>query len=233
MQLPAVHPIRIFLVDDHRTVLWGLERLIESNSPHMSVAGMATNGAEMFEKLFDARPDLILLDLDLDGVCSLSFLQKIMQQTSAQVLILTALTDPAVHQQAIIRGARGVVHKQVSAEILLQAIDRVHHGEIWLDHGEIWLDHATLASVISTISSAHAMDAETHKSVSLTQKEQQIISAFMTEKGARNKLIAERLYMSEHTLRNYLTVIYEKLGVAGRMELYIYAMQNPDLLSGQ
>ncbi|MEP6602240.1 MAG: response regulator, partial [Nitrospirota bacterium] len=112
MQLCPSKPIRVFLVDDHRTVLWGLERLIESAAPMMTVVGTALNRAEMFAKLSDAKADVILLDLDLGGVSSLDCLEDLARQTTAQILVLTGSSDTEVHQQAVVRGARGVVHKQ-------------------------------------------------------------------------------------------------------------------------
>lgn len=218
MQLRHEAPIKVFLVDDHRTILWGLERLIESaDRPKMNVVGTAETCDDMFSKLPAALPDVLLLDLDLGGISSLTQLEKIHQHTSAQVLILTGSNDPAAHQQAVVRGARGVVHKQVSSNVLLRAIERVHEGEIWLDH-------TTLGGVVTTLSrSRQAPNPEAAKWAELTNKERQIVAALVDGKAARNQVIAETLHMSEHTLRNHLTAIYSKLGVAGRMELYLYA----------
>ena len=219
MQLIETQPISIFLVDDHKTVLWGLERLIESTSPKMCVAGMAENCEEMFEKLPAAKPDVILLDLDLGGTSSLGCLEKLKAWASARVLILTGSSDPAVHQQAVVHGARGVVHKQVAAELLLRAIEKVNQGEIWLDHN-------TLGRVMTALATGNRKSAEGKALDLLTNKERQIVLAIAEEKSARIKVIAEKLYMSEHTLRNHLTAIYDKLQVTGRMELYLYAVSH-------
>lgn len=216
MQAPEAQPIKVFLVDDHKTVLWGLQRLIESVSPQMVVVGTAENRADLFAKLAGAKPDVILLDLDLGGSSSLDFLEKLGEQTSAQVLVLTGSSDPSVHQRAVVRGARGVVNKQVSSDILLQAIEKVHQGEVWLDR-------AALGHVMTTLARGNVMDPDTAKMAELTAKERQIVAMLVEEKGGRNKLIADRLHMSEHTLRNHLTTIYSKLGVEGRMELYLFA----------
>ena len=209
-------PIRVFLVNDHKTLLWGLERLIESVAPRMRIAGTAESGEELLSKLPANPCDVILLDLDIAGVNSLTYLEKIGPLTTARVLIFTGSNDTAVHHQAVIRGARGVVHKRVSVELLLNAIDKVHHGEIWLDQ-------ATLGRVMDTLSNGGKPDAETDKMANLTTKERQIVTAIAKEKGAPNKMIAAKLHMSEHTLRNHLTTIYDKLELKGRMELYLYA----------
>ena len=216
--MPAgeTRPIRILLVDDHRTILWGLERLIETASPPMAVVGTATSRAELFEQLNGANPDVILLDLDLNGENGLECLDQLRQQATAQVLVLTSSGDPNVHQQAIMQGARGVVHKQEPAEVILRAIEKVHEGEIWLDR-------ASMSRVVTALAGGQKIDPEAVKIATLTPKERQIIATIIKEKGARNKVIAEKLNMSEHTLRNNLTTIYSKLGVAGRLELYLYA----------
>lgn len=217
MQLMETKPINVFLVDDHKTVLWGLERLIESTSPKMCVVGMAENCEELFEKLPAANPDVILLDLDLSGINSLGCLEKLTARASARVLILTGSNDPAVHQHAVVHGARGVVHKQVAADVLLLAIEKVHQGEVWLDRN-------TLGRVLDVLANGDKKSPETRKQDLLTNKERQIVLTVAEEKSARNKVIAEKLYMSEHTLRNHLTAIYDKLQVSGRMELYLYAV---------
>lgn len=219
MQLIESKPVSVFLVDDHKTVLWGLERLIESTAPKMCVAGMAENCEEMFQKLPAAKPDVILLDLDLGGTNSLGCLEKLKAWAAARVLILTGSSDPAVHQQAVEHGARGVVHKQVAADVLLRAIEKVHQGEIWLDHN-------TLGRVMTALATGGRKSAEAKALDLLTNKERQIVLAIAEEKSARIKMIADKLCMSEHTLRNHLTAVYDKLQVTGRMELYLYAVNH-------
>lgn len=216
MQPSAVSAIKVFLVDDHRTILWGLERLIETATPSMAVVGQATTRSELFARVPAANPDVILLDLDLDGEKALDFMQELNRQSPARVLVLTGTSDPFVHQQAIIQGARGVIHKQEPASTILRAIDRVHNGEIWLDRHSV-------AHVLQALALGQKADPEASKIAALTPKERHIVDVLMQEKGARNKVLADKLHMSEHTLRNHLTAIYSKLQVAGRLELYLYA----------
>ena len=224
MQISDTKPINVFLVDDHRTILWGLEQLVQSAAPRMALAGTATSCAEMFAGLAGAEPDVILLDLDLGGESGLDCLEKIGQQSAAMVLVLTGSSDPQIHQRAIVRGARGVVHKQQSADVILRAIEKVSGGEIWLDG-------ANLGRVMTALASGKNADPEAAKIAELTAKERQIVTTVVTEKAARNKAIADKLHMSEHTLRNHLTTIYRKLEVAGRMELYLYATSQRQLMA--
>jgi two-component system, NarL family, nitrate/nitrite response regulator NarL len=214
-------PIKILLVDDHKSMLWGLERLIESEHPHMQVVGKASNRAEVFAVLQSTQADIILLDLDLNGESSLDFLEEMLQQSQAQILVLTATQDPAVHQRAILAGASGVVLKSENAEIILRAIKTVHAGEVWFDRA------ATSRLLRRLNHSANQNDGGHSKKIAtLTPKERQIVVAMAALPGARNKMIADQLCMSEHTLRNHLTCIYAKLELANRLELVMYVIEH-------
>lgn len=214
--------IRVFLVDDHKSLLWGLERLIEGEQPGMQLVGKASRRKELFELLPNARPDIILLDLDLNGESSLDFLDEILRQSQAQVLVLTALQDPAVHQRAILAGASGLVLKSESADVILRAIRRVHAGEVWLDRG-------TTSRLLKTMSAPMAPpceDSNLSRISRLTPKELEIIQTMALIPGGRNKAIASRLFMSEHTLRNHLTEIYNKLGLENRLALVMFSIEH-------
>jgi DNA-binding NarL/FixJ family response regulator len=176
MQPGVASAIKVFLVDDHLTILWGLERLIESATPGMAVVGQASNRAELFARVPGASPDVILLDLDLNGEKALDFLEELNQQSPARVLVLTGTSDPLVHQQAIIQGARGVIHKQEPASTILRAIERVHDGEIWLDRHSV-------GHVLQALSRGQKADPEASKIAALTPKERHIIDMLMNEKG--------------------------------------------------
>ncbi|MDE2254288.1 MAG: response regulator transcription factor [Betaproteobacteria bacterium] len=219
-----VHPIRILLVDDHKCMLWGLDRLIASEHPRMQIVGKAGNRQEIFQALDAVEPDLILLDLDLNGESALDFLGDIQRRTPARVLVLTGLRDPQVHQRAILGGARGVVLKDVPAETILLAIQRVHAGEVWMDRGTMSRLLERLTSGPTGASSSG--DPHAARIASLTAKERDIVAALVKKPGAPNKTLADSLCMSDHTLRNHLTAIYDKLGVQNRVALTLYAIEH-------
>lgn len=208
--------IRVFLVEDHQCVLWGLERLVAGEQPRMQVAGKARNRAEAMEGVRLASPDIILLDLDLGGDNSLDFMPELLRQSQAQVLILTGLHDDEALERAVMLGARGIVLKDEPAEVLLNAIKAVHGGEFWLDR-------AMMARVLGTFTH---FGPDAGKIDPLTPKERQIIRAIVTQRGAISDVIASDLCMSGHTLRNHLTTIYQKLGVKNRLELVMYAIEH-------
>lgn len=229
-QMPgAAAPIRILLVDDHRSMLWGLERLIASEPARMQVVGRATNKAEIFAALAQPGIDLVLLDIDLGGESSLDFMDEIQRATPARILILTGLRDEQVHQRAVLAGARGVVLKDVPAEVILQAIERVHAGEVWLDRGSI----ARLLDGVARGRMPQAEEQGERGLVSLTRKERDILAALAANPGAPNKTLASKLFISEHTLRNHLTSIFDKLGVKNRFELTMYALERKAQLGPQ
>lgn len=211
--------IRILLVDDHRSVLWGLEKLIEGEHPRMQVVGKATTSAEALKLLDEAKPDIILLDLDLGGENGSNAIQALISKSKAKVLVLTGSRDIAVHDAAVLAGAMGVVEKGEPAETILKAIRKVHEGEIWLDRsatGRIFLE-------LSRSKAAEAQNPEQRKIASLTPRERQIVAEIGSDAAAGSKVIAERLHISEHTLRNHIASIYEKLEVSSRLELFAYA----------
>ena len=212
-------PIRIMLVDDHRSVLWGLEKLIEGENPRMFVIGKATTSAEAMRLLDSAKPDIILLDIDLGGESGINAIQALIAKSNARVLVLTGSRDSSVHDSAVLAGAMGVVEKGESAETILKAIRKVHEGQIWLDRtstGRIFLE-------LSRSKSAEAQNPEHRKIASLTPRERQIVAEIGNDAAAGSKVIAERLHISEHTLRNHIASIYEKLDVSSRLELFAYA----------
>ena len=215
-------PIRVLLVDDHKTMLWGLERLIESENPRMQVIGKATNKAEIFAILKLSKPDVVLLDIDLNGDNSLDFLEELLQESQARVLVFTGLQDPVVHQRAIINGASGVVLKNENADVILRAIKYVHAGELWFDRAATSRLLRSLNAPVPTFNKANQLN----KIATLTPKERQVITAMALIPGARNKVVADRLCMSEHTLRNHLTGIYAKLDLENRLELCMFAIEH-------
>ena len=214
--------IRVMLVDDHKTLLWGLSRLIESAAPRMQLVETASTAEEMVSKAADAGPDVILLDLDLGGHDACEDLPHLQRQTSAQVLVLTGTHCEETHQAAILHGARGVVCKDEAAEVILHAIEKVHAGEVWINRALM----GRVLGALAGAGEAPKRDPEAEKIASLTPRERQTVAAMVRSRGAKSYAIAAELGISEHTLRNHLSVIYEKLQVRNRVELFAYATEH-------
>ena len=126
--------IRVLLVDDNATVLWGLGKLIEGEAPRMRLAGKARGRRDALLLALE-RPDVIVLDLDLDGYCSVDMLPELLSLSGGAVLVHTGITDGQAHAAALQGGARGLVKKGEPAERILQAIECVHGGKRWTQGG--------------------------------------------------------------------------------------------------
>ena len=216
-------PIRVMIVDDHPTMLWGLEKLISGEQPRMQVIGTASTAEEAFTHIRNVVPDVVLLDLDLDGQNGLDLLPALLVNPATRVLILTGERQQSVLDQAVQQGARGILHKNASAQQVLKAIEKTHEGELWLDR-------STLGRVFNDFrdaSTAEKSDPGAEKRASLTGRERKIIHMIVEGQGASNNELAERLFISPHTLRNHLTSIYSKLNLGNRLELYVYAVKHP------
>lgn len=214
--------IRVMLVDDHNIMLWGLQRLLEAGDSHMHVVATATTIEAARTEMARCTPDVVLLDLDLDGTCSLDLLPDFMASEGTRVLIFTGSRDEALLDRAIRAGARGLLRKDAPAELVIKAIDKVNDGELWIEH-------AMMSRVFSELTRpppARKPDPEAAKVATLTPREHKIIASIVSGNGALNRSLAESLFISEHTLRNHLVSIYKKLGVGNRLELYVYAIKH-------
>ena len=216
---PAPVKIRILIIDDQLVVREGLRMLIE-NHPGTKVVAMARTRAEALDIIAREPLDLIILDLELGGHSSLSFIPQLREASKqARILVLTGQSDSETHQKAAHLGAMGVVLKEHAADLLLKAIEKVYKGEAWLDR-------LTLGSLIFNLSSHEkdSVDPRTKKIGSLTDRERQVIA--LIAEGLKNRQIAERLFISPTTVTHHLSSIYSKLGVSDRLELVIYAFAN-------
>ncbi len=212
--------IRVFIAEDHGITLWGLQKLIDATQPRMKFIGSATTRAELLNHAAVADADVILLDLDLAGEDATEALSDLQRRSPACVLVLTGADDPELHRAVVLKGARGVLHKSEPAQTILQAIEKVHGGEVWLNRG---LMGDVLGLLTGRRTAQATEDPHTRRIASLTVREREIVSTMVRLSGAKQLAVADALGMSEHTLRNHLTTIYSKLGVHGRLELHIYA----------
>jgi two-component system nitrate/nitrite response regulator NarL len=214
--------IRVMLVDDHQTMLWGIEQLIRGEAPRMEVIGAARNSDEALALAASLAPDVILLDVDLNGRCSVDILPALITNGVSKVLLLTGTSDQDTLDRAVRCGARGILHKRAAPAEVLKAIEKVNGGELWLDHVALGRVLGHFMNPVAT----PKPDPDAHRRASLTAKERKVVQAVVEGNGALNKAIAQQLFISEYTLRNHLTSIYQKLHVANRLELYVYAVKH-------
>ena len=219
----AVRGIRVFIAEDHAITLWGLQRLIESSRPCLDVVGTANSCAQLINHPALADTDVLLLDLDLAGQNATELMSDLLRRCPGKVLVLTGEDDVAQHRAAVMKGARGVVHKSRPASTIIRAIECVHAGEVWLERsllGEV------LGLLTGSAPAPRTEDSHARRIASLTPREREIVSTMVHSASAKQLAVASDLSMSEHTLRNHLTTIYAKLAVRGRLELHVYATEH-------
>lgn len=219
MPSPATHRIRVLLVDDHELVRTGLRIALERH-PHLLVVGEAGNRADALAIAARERPNIILLDLDLAGASSLDFLPELLATTDGgRAILVTGVRTPEQHYRAVQLGAMGLVRKDQAADVLVQAIEKVHAGEVWLEPSMVVRALAEISGQRSV--AAQPIDPEAAKIARLTAREREVIG--LIGEGLYNKQIAERLSISPATVSHHLTSIFDKLGVGNRFDLVIYA----------
>lgn len=196
---------RLVLADDHPIVLDGLEQVFRLESD-MQVVGRATSALAALKAAEQHKPDVLVLDFafpDHDATWVLERLPAARLQT--RVVILTAFADETRLQAAMRLGARGVILKEMAPRVLVDCVRAVHAGGIW-GPGK-----AGVPLAVSTAAD-HAPLLQ-----SLTTREVEV--AGLVTLGLRNREIAERLSISEGTVKIHLHNIYEKLGIEGRSQL--------------
>jgi two-component system, NarL family, nitrate/nitrite response regulator NarL len=212
--------VRILVVDDHAILRQGLRMLVEAE-PGFAIVGEAEDGAKAVALATSAQPDIVVLDIDLGSDSGLDLIAGIQAAApAARILILTGLRDVEAHRRAFRLGARGLVVKESASHTLMKAIRKVHDGEIWLDR-------ATTAHLLTEMSKPAApppANPEAAKIAKLSARELEVTA--MLGEGLSNKLIADRLSISETTVRHHLTSIFAKLGVPDRLALLLYAHRN-------
>ncbi len=202
------------MVEDHVSISAGLRLLLESHD-NFKVVGEASNKAEA-RLVFDReRPELVLLDLDLRGENGLDLIEEFTLK-GARVLVLTGVVEEEQHQLCLRLGAKGLVGKEQTPTVLLKAIEKVHKGEVWFDRTMM---RDLLSDVLKQ--KEKESDPEEVRIASLTARELEVVA--LVREGRKNKQIAERLFISDTTVRHHLTSIFDKLGVSDRLELVIYS----------
>ncbi len=214
--------INILLVHHFRSFLWGLERVIESAKPPMQVAGAVLTADDAVACLETTKPDVILLDVTYDYQIGLDAIPKIIAKSPAKILMFAGEREANLREAAVLKGARGLVEKSAAPETILNAIRRVHAGELWLDHVSVGRVVVEFARRLAD----QAADPERSKISMLTAREREVVVFAAANPGATAREIAGKLHVSEHTMRNHLNAIYEKLGVGNRVELYVYAQKH-------
>jgi len=205
---------RVIIADDHPIVLDGLAQLF-AGEKDFDVVVRCSSGDEALSALRRVRPDIAVLDIRMPGVNGMELLRHVYDEgLPTRVVLLTAeISDDAV-VEAVRLGVAGIVLKEMAPRVLLQSVRAVAAGEKWLDD-------SAMRRALDKMMRREAGLADAVRV--LTPREVEVVKMVAT--GMRNKQIAERLNITEGTVKIHLHSIYQKLGVSGRVELSIYARE--------
>ncbi len=207
---------RILLVDDHDIVRLGLMTLL-NDQPDMEVVGEASTAAEAVRQVGALSPDVVLMDIRLPGEGGIEATRQVTAKFSdVKVVMLTSFADDELVMRAISAGAVGYVLKQVGNEELIRAIQAAARGEALLDP-------STTARLLSRVREAERK-AEEDAFRDLTDREMDVLVHLA--RGKTNAEIASLLHLSEKTVGNYVSNMFEKLQLNNRIELAAYAYEH-------
>jgi DNA-binding NarL/FixJ family response regulator len=205
--------VRLLLADDHRIFRQGLRELIERKTT-FEVVGEAATGRDVIKQVKSLRPDIILLDIqmpELDGVAVARQLAQ--SHPHVKIVMLTMYREDQHLFDAIKAGARAYLLKDADAEELIETIERVKRGEAALD--------AALTSRV--FDEFRRISTEQNNVDQLTEREREILQLLAA--GSDNRTIAAQLHLSEKTVGNRLSEIFQKLGVTNRTQAALVAVQ--------
>ncbi|MFJ5716259.1 response regulator [Neobacillus sp. NPDC093127] len=205
--------LKVLIVDDDALIRDGLKILIELEND-FEVTGTASNGQEAFEMCQKQRPDLVLMDIRMpvmDGVLGTKLIKQ--HFNTIKVVILTTFKDDDYIKEAIRSGAEGYILKNQPADSIIESLRAVGKGNTVFQR-----------EVVSALSTMLKDEKKPPVKLGLSGREQEILG--LIAEGLSNKEIAERIYLSEGTIRNYTTVLLEKLKLRDRTQLAIFYLKN-------
>jgi NarL family two-component system response regulator LiaR len=206
-------PIRVLVVDDHAIIRKGVKALLDL-VPDIELVGEAENGNQAIKKDLDLQPDVILMDLmmpEMDGIACIREIKA--QRPNAHILVLTNFAGEDMIFPAIKAGAMGYHLKDSSPEALEEAIRQVFKGEPYL--------HPLIAKKV--LEELHTPKEEQEISDALTKRELEILT--LIAQGLENKEIAQKLVVSEATVRTHVSNTLGKLHLASRTQAALYALR--------
>jgi len=207
---------RIIIVDDHEVVRLGLKSLLENYSD-FEVVAEAKNAKEAVEMVQTHKPEIVLMDIRLPGPSGIIACQEIKEKhPDIQVIMLTSYAEDEMLFSAIKAGASGYVLKQIDSEGLVKSIEAVARGEAALDP-------AVTQRVFQEVRRA-VKEEESASFAELSQQEKLVLQ--LVSEGKTNREIAQKLYLGEGTVRNYVSSILSKLDVSNRAQAAAYAVRH-------
>ncbi len=209
--------IRILLCDDQRLFREGLRTILESEAD-FEVAGEASDGAEAVDLSLRLKPDLVLLDIRMPQMDGVEATRRIRAAGGPQVVILSTFDDDEFIFEALKAGAVGYLLKDFPADELIKALRTIHHG------GGVLIPPLIAAKIVEEMRRDRRSDRPPTLIEPLTEREEEILR--LLGRGHSNKQISEQLFLSEGTIKNYISRIYAKLGARDRTQAALWAVEH-------
>src|SRR5437764_280033 len=220
----TIKSIRIILVDENSLFRDGLANLLAAQQD-LDVAATVDSPAGAIDQIRKWRPDIILLGWAASSAGSQKVFAAIQEsRLAARVIMLTSDDAKEDFVEAVKQGCCGVVPKQTSTELLLKSIRKVHAGEFWLDRMTTAEVIRRLAKKSGPVNGSSSRMGVRDQAAALSQREREIV--ILVAQGFKNKEMAERMFISEQTVKNHLHNIFDKIGVSDRLELALYAIHH-------
>ncbi len=208
--------LKILLVDDHEVVRLGIKALL-SNYPEYEVVTEAGTADDAVSKALEYQPDVVIMDIRLPGKSGIDATKEIMDELpDTKIIMLTSFAEDDLLFDAINAGAYGYILKQIGSDDLISALDAIGRGEALLDP-------ALTQKVFKRVREA-SRKATDEAFATLSDQELRILS--LISEGKTNKQIAADIFLSEKTVRNYVSSILSKLNLRTRSEAAAYAVKH-------
>jgi DNA-binding NarL/FixJ family response regulator len=157
--------IRVLLVDDFQILSWGVQRLIEADS-NFKFLGTASTHQNALSEIVTKKPDVVLINAAMLEGEQVEFIPEILKISAVNILVYSGKLEDQLHDLVVIKGARGILNKNDTTQILLKAIDRIHAGEIWVNR------NAT-SRILSEIAKSGSITAKTARAVEIRVSHQE------------------------------------------------------------
>jgi DNA-binding NarL/FixJ family response regulator len=213
----TIEKIRVLAADSTRMSSQLLADAL-AQERQFDVKGIEAKGSSIIEAVVQHKPHVLLLSSSLEGSTTLGF--EIMRQvhtacSETRVILLLDSANPSTVVEAFRSGAQGIFSRTESSKALAKCINSVHQGQVWANSAE-------LRYLLQALREATPMRMVDHRGDAILSKREQEVVGCVAE-GLSNREIAARLKLTEHTVKNYLFRIFDKLGVSSRVEVVLYA----------
>ena len=215
-----MQPIRVLIADDHPVFRQGLLSIFR-NETEFKVIGEATDGRQALDLTQKLNPDILLLDLIMPHLTGLETLRELSgSSTPVRTIVLTASIEKEQIAQALQLGARGILLKDASTDVLLKGIRTVMNGQFWVGQDKV----TDLVEILRSYMPDSDERKADRKTFGLTARELDVVAAIVS--GFTNREIAQKFSISEQTVKHHLRNIFDKVGVSNRLELALFAINH-------